>query len=65
VGREVFEQIADIAVEYRTGARSLRGIFEELMTPILFKVPDDPAVRRVEVFSLYAEPRYVRETSTS
>jgi len=63
VEQPVFGQIADVAFEYRTGARSLRGIFEELMTPILFKVPDDPALRKVEVFSLYAEPRYIRETS--
>ena len=61
VERLVFEQIADIAVEYRTGARSLRGIFEELITPILFAVPDDPAIRKVEVSSLYTEPRYIRE----
>ena len=61
VERLVFEQIADLAVEYRTGARSLRGIFEELITPILFAVPDDPAIRKVEVSSLYTEPRYIRE----
>ena len=61
VGQTVFEQIADIAVEYGTGARSLRGIFEELMTPILFRVPDDPSIRKVEISSLYTEPRYIRE----
>ena len=61
VERPVFEQIADIAIEYRTGARSLRGIFEELITPILFQVPDDPTIRKVEVSSLYAEPLYTRE----
>jgi ATP-dependent Clp protease ATP-binding subunit ClpX len=61
VERLVFEQIADIAVEYKTGARSLRGIFEELITPILFAVPDDPAIRKVEISSLYTEPRYIRE----
>ena len=65
VERPVFEQIADIAAEYRTGARSLRGIFEELITPILFAVPDDPAIRRVEVSSLYTEPRYIRESQAS
>ena len=60
VGREVFEQIADMAVEYRTGARSLRGLFEELITPVLYVVPDDPAVKRVEIASLYTEPVLVR-----
>ncbi|HND79510.1 MAG TPA: AAA family ATPase, partial [Accumulibacter sp.] len=33
IARRVFEQIAEIAMEYKTGARSLRGIFEELITP--------------------------------
>jgi ATP-dependent Clp protease ATP-binding subunit ClpX len=61
IERPVFQQIADIAVEYKTGARSLRGIFEELITPILFSVPDDPTIRRIEIASLYSEPRYIRE----
>ena len=38
----MFEQIAELALEYKTGARSLRGIFEELIAPILYVVPDDP-----------------------
>jgi ATP-dependent Clp protease ATP-binding subunit ClpX len=65
VERPVFEQIADIAVEYGTGARSLRGIFEELITPILFAVPDDPTIRKVEISSLYTEPRYIRGQLTT
>jgi len=60
VERRVFEQIADLALEYKTGARSLRGLFEELMTPVLFVVPDDPTIARVEIESLFAEPRLVR-----
>ncbi len=65
VERPVFEEIADIAVEYGTGARSLRGIFEELITPILFAVPDDPTIRKVEISSLYTEPRYIRGPLTT
>ncbi len=61
VARKVFEQIADLAIEYKAGARSLRGIFEELVTPVLYTVPDDPAIRRVEIESLFTEPRYVRQ----
>ncbi|MCM8594270.1 AAA family ATPase [Accumulibacter sp.] len=57
----VFEQIAEIAVEYKTGARSLRGIFEELITPILYVIPDRPEIGRVEVPSLFEEPRYFRK----
>jgi ATP-dependent Clp protease ATP-binding subunit ClpX len=60
VERRVFEQIADLALEYQTGARSLRGLFEELLTPVLYLVPDDPGIERVEIESLFAEPRLVR-----
>jgi len=62
VGRKVFEQIADLALEYKTGARSLRGIFEELITPILYAVPDDPGIAKVEIASLFTEPVYIRKS---
>lgn len=57
---KVFEQIAEIAFEYKTGARSLRGIFEEMITPILYVVPDQPDVYRVEITSLFTEPSLIR-----
>ena len=47
-------------IEYKTGARSLRGIYEELLTPILYVVPDDKTIRRVEVASLFTEPVFRR-----
>lgn len=56
----VFEQIADIAHEYKTGARSLRGIFEELLTPILYAVPDHKEVRKVAIKSLFTPAEYFR-----
>ena len=51
IAPRVFEQISEIAIEYKTGARSLRGIFEELMTPVLYVVPDHPEICRVEIAS--------------
>ena len=60
VESKVFEQIAELAVEYNTGARSLRGIFEELITPILFVVPDSPDIEKVIIASLFTDPAYVR-----
>jgi ATP-dependent Clp protease ATP-binding subunit ClpX len=60
VAPPVFEQIAEIAIEYKTGGRSLRGIFEELMTPILYVVPDHPEICRVEIGSLFEAPRYFK-----
>lgn len=59
IAPRVFEQISEIAIEYKTGARSLRGIFEELMTPVLYVVPDHPEIRRVEINSLFEEPRLI------
>jgi ATP-dependent Clp protease ATP-binding subunit ClpX len=55
----VFEQIADLAMEYKVGARSLRGIFEELLTPALYLVPDHPEVRQVVFASLFENARFL------
>ena len=60
IGQRVFEQISEIAIEYKTGARSLRGIFEELMTPVLYVIPDNPDIHRVEIASLFDDPRLLR-----
>ncbi|MBL8473965.1 MAG: ATP-dependent Clp protease ATP-binding subunit ClpX [Rhodocyclaceae bacterium] len=54
----VLQQIADLAIEYKAGARSLRGIFEEMMTPILYVIPDRPEIRKVVISSLFDEPRF-------
>ena len=43
---QVFEQISELAFEYKTGARSLRGIFEELVTPILYAYPTSPTYKK-------------------
>ena len=51
-----FEQIADLAMEYKVGARSLRGIFEEMITPVLYVVPDRPEINKVVIRSLFEEP---------
>ncbi len=61
IGPRVFEQIAEIAIEYKTGARSLRGIFEELITPILYVVPDNPEISKVEIASLFEDARFFRK----
>jgi ATP-dependent Clp protease ATP-binding subunit ClpX len=55
----VFEQIADLAMEYGVGARSLRGIFEEMLTPTLYLLPDHPEVRQVRFASLFEEPKFI------
>jgi ATP-dependent Clp protease ATP-binding subunit ClpX len=56
-----FDQIAELAFEYQNGARSLRGIFEEMMTPILYVVPDSPEIEKVVVTSLFSEATLIRK----
>ena len=56
---QVFGQIADLAMEYKVGARSLRGIFEEMLTPVIYLVPDHPEVRQVRISSLFENPRFI------
>ncbi len=56
IADKVFEQIAELAFEYKTGARSLRGIFEEMMTPVLYEMPDNRQIRKVVIESLFSEP---------
>ena len=57
VAAPVFAQIAELAIEYKAGARSLRGIFEEMMVDVMYAVPDHPAIKRVEIRSLFEPPR--------
>jgi ATP-dependent Clp protease ATP-binding subunit ClpX len=59
----VFEQIADLAMEYKAGARSLRGIFEELITDVLYAIPDNPSIRKVVISSLFEPPRLIAEAA--
>ncbi len=56
IAPRVFDEIAALAVEYQVGARSLRGIFEEMIRPVLFAIPDLPEVKKVTIRSLFAEP---------
>ncbi|MDD2741106.1 MAG: ATP-dependent Clp protease ATP-binding subunit ClpX [Rhodocyclaceae bacterium] len=55
ISRNVFEQIAELAMEYKAGARSLRGIFEEMMTAVLYAIPDTPGLSEVRITSLFEE----------
>ncbi|CAG0934654.1 MAG: ATP-dependent Clp protease ATP-binding subunit ClpX [Rhodocyclaceae bacterium] len=55
----VFEQIAELAIEYKVGARSLRGIFEEMLTPVLYVVPDDKRIAKVVIASLFEPARFI------
>ena len=65
IAPKVFEQISEVAIEYKTGARSLRGIFEELINPILFVVPDDHDIEKVVITSLFSEPSIIRKARSA
>ena len=58
---QVFAQIADLAFEYKVGARSLRGIFEEMITPVLYVTPDRPDIRKVVIKSLFEDPCFITD----
>jgi len=59
IGHDVFRQIAEMAYEYKVGARSLRGIFEEMLTPVMYQLPDHPEIRKVLIKSLFEEPSLI------
>jgi len=61
ISAAVFRQIADLALEYKTGARSLRGMFEELLTPVLYTVPDKPEIKAVHIRSLFDPPQFLKQ----
>ncbi len=57
VAPTVFRQMAELAIEYKAGARSLRGIFEEMMTDVMYAVPDHPEIKQVQIDSLFEPAR--------
>ena len=62
---EALEAAADKAIEREIGARGLRAVLEEVMTPVMFEVPSDQSIARVvitpESIRKEAEPMIERE----
>ena len=52
-------------MEYKTGARSLRGIFEELINPLLYMVPDDSTIEKAVISSLFTDARIIRKSAAA
>lgn len=63
IAPEVFAQIAQIAIEYKTGARGLRGICEELIGPLLYAIPNHPEIGTAIITSLFEKPRLEAQQS--
>jgi ATP-dependent Clp protease ATP-binding subunit ClpX len=54
-------QIVDIAIEQKTGARGLRSILEEVLTPIMFEIPDKDLVKKVVINDINKPPEYLEQ----
>lgn len=56
---------ADKALERKIGARGLRAVLEEVMTPVMFEAPSDPSIAKVtvtaEAIKGESEPETVRQ----
>ena len=46
---EALTRVAEIALERKTGARGLRGVLENVMTDIMFRIPSDETVNHVTI----------------
>ncbi len=46
---EALGAAADRAIEREIGARGLRAVLEEVMTPIMYETPSDPAIAKVTI----------------
>ncbi len=60
---DAVKEIAGTAIRLKTGARGLRTIIENVMTPVMYKIPSEPDVEEVVVtrdcVTEGAEPRLV------
>lgn len=58
-GENAVSQIVDIAIEQKTGARGLRSIIEEVLTPVMFNLPEETNVLKVIINDIDKEAEYV------
>lgn len=63
---EALEAAADKAVERGIGARGLRAVLEEVMTQVMYDVPDQPDISKVTITAAcvkeHAEPELERDS---
>ena len=62
---EALDAAADKALERKIGARGLRTVLEEVMTPVMYDAPSDPSIAKVtvtaEAINGEAEPEIMRQ----
>lgn len=51
-------QIAELAIEQKTGARGLRNIIETVLNPVMYEVPDLRDVNKVVIDDIYKKAKY-------
>lgn len=51
--KDALGAIADQTLEKETGARGLRSIMEKLLTPIMYTIPSDYTIERVQITAAY------------
>lgn len=63
---DALREIAHKAQEQKTGARGLRGIIEEILTPLMFETPSDASITKIlitkSVISDNSEPVITRKS---
>lgn len=47
--QDALKAIADKTLEKDTGARGLRSIMEQLLTPVMYSIPSDPTIAKVTI----------------
>ena len=61
---EALDFIVDKALEYKLGARGLRGLMETVMTDLMFELPSHKQIGRIQTFTVtkeYAEQKLGQE----
>lgn len=53
------DQIVDIAIEQKTGARGLRSIIEMVLTPVMYELPEEVNVMKVVIDDINKPAEYV------
>ncbi len=54
-------QIVDIAIAQKTGARGLRSIIEEVLTPVMYELPDKELVKKVLIEDVNQPAVFIQE----
>ena len=61
--KNALEEIAELAMNLKTGARGLRAVMEKVMVPVMFKVPSQQGLKKIviskECITQKKEPKYV------